>query len=130
MRIPDGWTLTPQTDPNVYVFKGAGYETIIIEYVPGEGSPDRLLKKAKATFGASGVVRIAPDGKADKTEVNGRPARWGYQTGLFSQNSAKLNAATGAVAVTGGGLFFLSILNDASRASLGGSIEASFRSIR
>lgn len=130
MQAPDGWSLTPQTDANVYIFKGSGNEVIIVEFVPKESSPDKLMKKAVAVFEASGVSKVKRDGKENAAEVNGRPALWGYWTGVFTQNNVKLHAALGSIALKSGGLYFVSILNDASRASLGSAIEAAFRSIK
>lgn len=129
VNLPDGWTLQPQAAPTVYVFKGAGIENIVVEYFAGEKDVNALLGKGLATAKASGLGNIRVQ-ELNETTVNDRPGAWGYYTGVFTQNNAALNVALGSLALPKGGLYFLSILNDASKAAMGPTIEKTFWSMR
>jgi len=129
IHLPDGWALQTQAAPTVYVFKGSGIENVVVEYFPGANDVNALLGKGLTTAQASGLSNMRVQ-ELNEITVNDRPAAWGYYTGVFTQNNVALNAALGAVVLPKGGLYFLSILNDGSKASMGPAIEKSFWSIR
>jgi hypothetical protein len=127
--LPKGWSLQPQAAPTVYVFKGSGIENIIIEYIAGEKDVNALLSHGLATVKASGLSNLRVQ-DLNETTINGHAGAWGYYTGVFTQNNVGLNAALGAISLSHGGLYFLSIINDDSKASMGSALEKSFWSIR
>ena len=130
VNLPDGWSLTPQQEDTVYVFKGSGVENIIIQYVPNETSVSKLFKMSVDTFRQAGIPNAEPDGAIKDMNVNNHPGRWGFYKGEYSGNKVKLNAALGAVALKDAGVSFVSVLSDASRGKMAKIIEQSFQSIR
>ncbi len=132
--LPDGWQLQPQTEKDVYIFKGEGYETIILEYTEKETDVELLLGKAVNTMRLSSPeltdAKVQGDAKGMKT--NGNEAYWAVYAGEVSVGEIKvmLYCLAGAVSLDEDGVSVLSILNEASRTKLGDQLEKSFQSIR
>ena len=130
--VPAGWA-SQDLGNGAIQFKGTGYESIQIGFIGGLTDRGPLCQAAQNAIGQS-LSGLAPDGQIVDLEVNGNPARWGTYKGTVQAggNTITLFALAGCVVLprSGGGLFFMSILNQDSRAKLGATIQRSFESIR
>jgi hypothetical protein len=129
--LPEGWQLQPQTDDRVYVFK-RDTDSIILEYVSNTNDPGELLKKALTTLNLSGLKNPAPEGDVKSLTVNGNPARWGVYKSEMDIGNIKVTlfGLLGCVALKENGVYFMSILNETSKAVLSQPLEKMFQSIR
>ena len=129
--LPKGWKLDPQTDEKVYVFKGDDM-SIIIEYHPSLGDPGALFTQGLNSLKAAGLPNASPAEETRDMTVNGNKARQGlYQDEVaYGSLKVKLYGLIGGVALTQGGISFLSILNDSSLKKMRSRLEASLQSVR
>ena len=111
--LPEGWKLTPQTDKDVYVFKGGDNNSIIMEYNAGAENSPELFQQAIDAFEASGLPNPSPVDKIMDLTVNAHPARWGAYTGEMEYGSVKvrLYGMLGSVFLGEGGVYFLAIMS-------------------
>lgn len=129
--LPEGWQLAPQTDDSVFVFQGEG-SSIIIQYLPTTGGAETLFANGMAMLKASGLPNASAAEATRDLEVNGNPARLGFFSDEVAYGGVKvqLYGLLGSVALNQGGLYLLSILNDATRKTIRAKAERSFQSIR
>jgi len=131
INLPDGWKIQPQTDQNVYVFKG-GDKSIILEYNPTLNEAGALFAQGLNTLKVSGLPNAAPAEEIKDLTVNNNKARMGVYADEIAYGSikVKLYGFLGSVALGKGGVYFLSILNEGSLKEMRGALEKSFQSVR
>jgi hypothetical protein len=131
--LPNGWALTPQTNPTVYVFKGTqNSNTIIIEYAEGKKSVAATFNAGMNTLKAAGLPNPVEVEKAKDFKVNGNPARWGVYSDEVTYGSVKvlLYGLLGAVTLDKGRVYFLSIISKDDKAKFQKTYQTAFESIR
>ncbi len=129
--LPSGWKLAPQTDETVYVFKGDDM-SIIIEYDAALNDAGALFAKGVNTLKASGLPNASPAEEIKDLTVNDNTARAGLHADevVYGSVKVKLYGLTGSVSLKKGGVYFLSIMGDASLRKMRGVMETSFHSVR
>jgi hypothetical protein len=128
--LPTGWSLQPQTDERVYVFKETS-ESIIIEYFDGASNRDTLFQKGTDTVRSSMPAAEITGDVLDR-KINGNPARWGIYKDTLAVGAVKvvLYGALGSVQLKNGGLYFLAIVNEPTLTAKQRVFEDSFNSVR
>jgi hypothetical protein len=131
MDLPKGWTLDPQTDPDVYVFK-KNEKSMILEVLPDVTDREVVFARAVATLQGSGL----PTAKAEQPPLdltaNGNQARWGqYRDNLtYGSVTVELHALVGGISLDRGGIVFLFIGSKGSVRDMGKTVKNTFLSIR
>ncbi len=129
--LPAGWSLQPQTDKEVFVFKG-GDNSIIMQYFPNLSSREELFGEAVRALRSSGLPNAVPSGELKDLSVNNSMARWGVYTDKVQYGSitVELYGLLGGVSLHEGGVYFLSVVSEGTLKQMGSTLEQTFQSIR
>lgn len=131
MDLPSGWKLQPQTNNEVYVFKG-GDKSIIMQYFDNINSREELFAQAVSALRSSGLPNASPSGQPKNLTVNNNMARWGVYADEVQYGSIKVElfGLLGSVSLRKGGVYFLSVVSKGTMNEFGGTLEKTFQSIR
>jgi len=129
--LPAGWELQPQTNKEVFVFKG-GDNSIIMQYFPNINGREELFAQAVTALRSSGLPNAVPSGQLKDLTVNNNMARYGVYTDEVQYGSVKveLYGLLGGVSLSKGGVYFLSVVSKGTMEKLGSTLEKTFQSIR
>jgi len=110
--LPDGYTLSPQTNENVFEFKGDGMP-MIVAFVEGDDDPASLFSQGMISVNSSltGTEKV---GDVLDANLNGNPARLGtYKGGVKGNENIILYALLGGVGLGSDGVYYFTFFNEA-----------------
>lgn len=129
--LPDGYAdKQSQYSDNFQFARDGDSPQIVMAFVEGESDTAATFRQGVDAIKSS--ISNAQAVQLTRMKINGHPAKWGRFEGsvTVSDQNIPLYAVTGAVTLEGGGLYFLSVLNDLTRDDWEPRLREVFESIR